>query len=495
MATTIDNRAKNQIKSHIESQPEQTELATRLGELARPGKLLVSFGQPIPAINPLDFFANGRRLTGTAFYWARPADGFFMVGAGTAITLRGIGPNRFEQIATTWRELAQDYATITEPGVGPSLMGGFAFDPSQTNHNPLWREFGDGAMTLPQFQLTQTLSGHYLTCNLVLPENFWRLPKQQRSFLFEHYAENIARLQTMLLRPYTQPFTDTAVSNQAEYQDVLPAEQWQAIVKKATEEIKRLKFQKTVLAREVIATFEQPLDLVPTLQGLQNAFPTAFIFAVAHHNKCFLGATPERLVELRNQRVLTTALAGSAPRSQQSEKDARIGQELLNSPKNQGEHAIVVQMLAEKLAPLCQTLNVPSEPRLLKLANVQHLYTPIEGQLRGEAGLLDLVANLHPTPALGGYPRKEALDFIRDNEQMDRGWYAAPVGWLDARNEGEFAVAIRSALIDHNQAHLFAGCGIVADSDPASEYQESRIKLRAVANNLVANSRQLIANK
>lgn len=487
MATVIEKQIQKRIKSHIESQPEQAELVTRLGKLAQPGSFLISFSQAIAAINPLDFFANGRRLTGTAFYWARPADNFFMVGAGAAITLHGHGSTRFEEIATAWRNLARDYTAATELGVGPTLMGGFAFDTTQPNHNPLWGEFGDGSMTLPQFQLTRTSSSCYLTCNLVLPENFWILPKPQRTFLLEHYAENIARLQTMLLRPYTQSLTEATSISEAEYREVLPASQWQAIVQQATDAIKQQKFQKTVLAREVVATFKQPLELMQTLARLQTNFPTAFIFAVAHRNKCFLGATPERLVELRSNRVLTTALAGSAPRSSQPNEDERIGAELLHSPKNRGEHEIVVRMLSEKLAPMCDRLTVPSAPQLLKLANVQHLFTPIQGQLRGEAGLLELVASLHPTPALGGYPRKEALDFIRDNEQLDRGWYAAPVGWLDARNEGEFAVAIRSALIDDNQAHLFAGCGIVADSDPASEYQESCVKLCAIANNLVAN--------
>ncbi len=463
---------------------KQTGLAHQLSGLARHRGRLVSFTQPLPTLDPLTFFANARRLTGTASYWARPADGFVLVGAGAAITLRGEGPERFEQIAEAWRNLTQSYVTgfdaLQSWGVGPLLMGGFAFDPTQQPKNPHWQSFGDGSMTLPQFLLTQTANQTFLTCNLVLPTSFDSLTHSARAALFEQYAENIALLRTALTKPASAPLARQPKAAQLNFEDVLPASEWQEIVGHATQNIKAGNFQKAVLAREVIATFERPIEVETTMRQLQQNFPTATIFAMAQREKCFLGATPERLVQLCNGQVRTVALAGSAPRSQQAAEDDRLGQELLDNPKNRGEHAVVVETIAAQLENLCGPLDVPAAPRLLKLANVQHLYTPIRGQLQSEAGLLELVAKLHPTPAMGGYPRQEALDFIRQNEQLDRGWYAAPVGWLNVRGEGDFAVAIRSALVENKQARLFAGCGIVADSDPASEYQESRFKLEAI---------------
>jgi len=463
---------------------KQTGLAHQLSELARRGGRLVSFTQPLPTLDPLTFFNNARRLTGTASYWARPADGFVLVGAGAAITLRGEGSERFKQIAEAWRNLTHQYIagsdTLQSWGVGPLLMGGFAFDPTQQPKNPHWQSFGDGSMTLPQFLLTQTASQTFLTYNLVLPTSFDSVHEATRAILFEQYAENIALLRTALTKPASTPLASQPKAAQPNFQDVLPASEWQAMVGRATQNIKAGNFQKAVLAREVVATFERPIEVETTLRQLEQNFPTATIFAIAEREKCFLGATPERLVELCNGQVRTVALAGSAPRSQQPAEDERIGQELLDSPKNRGEHAVVVETIASQLENLCGPLDIPSAPRLLKLANVQHLYTPIAGQLRSEAGLLELVAKLHPTPAMGGYPRQEALDFIRQNEKLDRGWYAAPVGWLNARGEGDFAVAIRSALVEDKQSRLFAGCGIVADSDPANEYQESRIKLEAI---------------
>ena len=174
----------------------------------------------------------------------------------------------------------------------------------------------------------------------------------------------------------------------------------------------------------------------------------------------------------------TAALAGSAPRGATPEEDARLGQGLLASAKDRGEHAIVVRALTDGLEGICDELTMPAEPALLSVANIHHLHTPVSGRLGPGKTLLDAVERLHPTPAVGGWPRAAALRFIREQEGLDRGWYAAPLGWLDRHGAGEFAVGLRSALLEGSTAALFAGCGIVGDSDPAEEYAESRLKLR-----------------
>jgi isochorismate synthase len=465
----------------------QTQLALQLSQLVQTGSRLLSYSQVVENIEPLSFFANGRHLTGTAFYWARPADNFVLVGVGAALTLRGTGATRFEQVAVAWRDLIQNFQSNSELqkwGVGPMLMGGFAFDPLQQPKHPQWQAFGDGTMILPQFQLAQLEGQTFLTCNYVLPTNYANLSTDEQQLLLEEYAENSLRLKLALSKPVK--LTEQEAPTPPKLEDILPTNVWQQIVQKATRTIKTGQFEKTVLAREVVAHFEHSLELELILQRLQNKFPAATIFAMSQREQCFLGATPERLVQLNKGWVITAALAGSAPRHANPVEDARIGQTLLHSAKNLGEHAIVAKTITAQLEPICDPLNVPAAPQLLQLANVQHLYTPIEGRLRGEAGLLELVNTLHPTPALGGYPRQEALEFIRQNEQLDRGWYAAPVGWLNTRNEGEFVGAIRSALVSAKEAHLFAGCGIVSDSDPTSEYQESKVKLKAVASAICA---------
>jgi menaquinone-specific isochorismate synthase len=178
------------------------------------------------------------------------------------------------------------------------------------------------------------------------------------------------------------------------------------------------------------------------------------------------------------------ALAGSAPRGVTDEEDQRFGAELLHSAKNQGEHQFVVTTIRDALSSLCSRVWVAHAPRLLKLKNIQHLETPIMGNLLPGHSILETIENLHPTPAVGGYPRTPALAALREDEQLDRGWYAGPIGWIGTGGNGEFAVALRSGLVEGNQATLFAGCGIVADSDPESEYQESCLKLQVMLRGL-----------
>ena len=194
----------------------------------------------------------------------------------------------------------------------------------------------------------------------------------------------------------------------------------------------------------------------------------------------FVGATPERLVFAQDGQVHTMALAGSAPRGASEQEDRQLGMELLSSEKNQREHAIVVNMVRNALENLCSHVQVADTSRLLKLQNIQHLQTSITGELLPGHNILEALHDLHPTPAVGGFPREAALAEIRENEQLDRGWFAGPIGWIDKDGHGEFAVALRSGLIDGKKATLFAGCGIVADSDPDNEYTESCLKLRVM---------------
>ena len=172
------------------------------------------------------------------------------------------------------------------------------------------------------------------------------------------------------------------------------------------------------------------------------------------------------------------ALAGSAPRGGTPEADERLGEELLASPKNREEHQVVVEAVRAALAPLTVHLEVAPEPRLLKLPTIQHLFTPVRGRLAPGATLLDVVARMHPTPAVGGSPKEAALALIRRLEGWDRGWYAGPIGWLDGAGNGAFAVALRSGLLRGGQAALFAGCGIMGASQPEEEYREWQVKLR-----------------
>src|SRR5258708_786014 len=265
--------------------------------------------------------------------------------------------------------------------------------------------------------------------------------------------------------------------------EVRAASEWMEMVDSMVEMISQGGLEKVVLAREIQVILDDSpgvIDISTTLQRLRESYPTASVFAIQRGERFFVGATPERLVQARNGQIHTMALAGSARRGETEEEDTQIGTELLQSGKNNREHAIVVAMMREALKKHCTHVHISVAPQLLKLKNVQHLKTPITGELIPGRCMLDILADLHPTPAVGGFPRHAALEAIRNTEKLDRGWYAGPLGWIGASGHGEFAVALRSGLIDGNKATLFAGCGIVSNSDPQDEYAESCLKFQVM---------------
>jgi isochorismate synthase len=215
------------------------------------------------------------------------------------------------------------------------------------------------------------------------------------------------------------------------------------------------------------------------LRRLGQRYPECTVFAVSSgEDATFLGATPETLVGLSGREVRADCLAGSAARGATPEEDDAIGRALLADDKERREHAIVARSLRDSLSPLCQDISLPDTPALRRFANVQHLHTPVAATTRGRRHILELVQRLHPSAATAGLPREASLRLVRQHEPFSRGWYAGPIGWIDAEGGGEFAVALRSALLRDNVASLYAGCGIVPGSDPAREYAESQLKLQ-----------------
>ncbi len=351
---------------------------------------------------------------------------------------------------------------------GPVLLGGFAFEPDGAR-SAAWAGFPAGLMVVPRFLFAGTAEGGRLVISVLVGAE--SDPDAEAATLLDERAA--------LLAP-VKPGTPAAGAPAIRVRDVLPGPTWESSVADAAAAIRAGALDKVVLAREVEIGAEGPFDLAATLRRLAAGYPDCYLFAVARGPRCFLGASPERLVRLADGAVRATCLAGSTRRSADPDEDARLGAALLASTKNQREHALVVRTLAGALGPLCADLQVAAAPTLLRLRNVQHLYTPIRGRLHNGTTLLELVARLHPTPAVGGYPQAAALAYIGAHEQLDRGWYAAPVGWVDSAGAGEFAVAIRSALLDGAEARAFGGCGIMGDSEPESEYAESQVKLRAI---------------
>jgi menaquinone-specific isochorismate synthase len=245
--------------------------------------------------------------------------------------------------------------------------------------------------------------------------------------------------------------------------------------------------EKVVLARKTKVSFSDEVTSDFVLDNLWKQQPDSFIFSFEQEGSCFIGATPERLVKKDGEEILSTCLAGSIARGKDLEEDEQLGRELLEDEKNRYEHQLVVDSIRQALSDDCKRLSIPDEPQLMKLKDIQHLYTPVKGTAPAGLSILTLVEKLHPTPALGGVPRKEAMQVIREEEQMDRGLYAGPVGWMGAYGNGEYAVALRSGLLKGDHAFIYAGCGIVAPSDPDSEFKETQMKFRPMQRALGGN--------
>lgn len=264
--------------------------------------------------------------------------------------------------------------------------------------------------------------------------------------------------------------------------------EWNSRVEAAQGAMSTGALSKVVLARAArLEPSEQTqFDPLASALALRARQPRCTTFAIHRTGgQSFVGATPEVLVSVRDRSLETVAMAGTRPHNAAKPTDASLVSALLSSEKDRHEHQLVIHAIQGALESVTSTLNVDPEPTVVRLPDVLHLRTAITGELRNGAGVLDLVERLHPTPAVGGLPRKPALDWLERNEGLDRGWYAGPIGWMSRGGDGTFVVAIRSALVDANTADAYAGCGLVDRSDAATEWEECSSKLQAVQMGLV----------
>jgi isochorismate synthase len=258
-------------------------------------------------------------------------------------------------------------------------------------------------------------------------------------------------------------------------------EAWEESVERVLARIAAGDVEKVVLARQVEGHAERPIQPEPALRRLAERFPAATIFGFTRGDTFFLGASPERLVAMDGGSVSVDCLAGSIARGSNSAADDTLAAQLLGDGKEKHEHEVVVRAIREALAPVVASIEALPEPAIRQTATVQHLFTPVRAQARDGVGILNLVEKLHPTPAVGGYPRDKALRQLAAEEGFDRGWYAGPVGWLDGAGAGDFAVAIRSGLVRGTEVTLYGGSGIVVGSDPRREFEETRLKLQTMS--------------
>ncbi len=449
--------------------------APLLARLGTPeGPILVSLSVPVAAVDPVVLYAAARPL-GAALL-LQPAAGISLVGVGEAWSARQSHAARFGIISLAWRQLLERALIDTGDaprGTGPMLLGGFGFD-EQPPASAVWEGFEASCLTLPALLQSTTPEGAWLTASMVVEPG--GVPAATMALAL---AETWSHLSGLPAVPAGPPRARLQLVAEA------PDEAgWRASVARLAGAVGRGRLDKAVLSRQVSVRADAAIDTGAVLRRLQVAAPASTLFAFARGPRTFLGATPERLVELRGRELRTVAMAGSAPRASDPEADAALAAALLASDKEREEHAVVVTMLRDALGPVTDELDIPAAPEVERYEHVQHLVTRVSGRLGADSDVLALVERLHPTPAVGGAPRDLALELIAEEEVHERGWYTGPVGWVDRHGDGEFVVALRSGVIEGDQATLFAGCGIVADSDPAREWAESATKLLALGSAL-----------
>lgn len=444
--------------------------ATRPHDPREPGRLL-SYSRPIRPVDLLQFL---RHAPGTPrLFWQSARSRLAFAGYGTAADLIAEGTHRFATVQRDLHRLFAD-AVIDNQGdadVKPRVFGGFAF---RGDFSPagVWSAFPAAYFTLPRVQITQVDGETWLTLNQVLADADQMV--NSRALLREEFDDISAQLALLPTEPLT-----AAVNAALTIDYPLSQADWHTQITRAVHRIRAGELEKVVLSRTCDVQFERAFDPTTALTRLGAKYPDTFRFMLEPlPGHTFFGATPELLGQVEGDALTTAALAGSIRRGQTGAEDRALADELFHNPKERHEHQVVVDALRHYLQPLTTRLDVAAPPDILRLSNIQHLYTPISGRLRADHNLLDVVETLHPTPALGGHPQREALDAIRQIEQVSRGWYASPVGWLDADGDGMFAVAIRSAVAVGRQARLYAGAGIVADSDPDREWAETGLKFK-----------------
>jgi menaquinone-specific isochorismate synthase len=285
-------------------------------------------------------------------------------------------------------------------------------------------------------------------------------------------SKDIEKIKAEIYAPKEVPHSPVNVS----WSDgTISTTQWQESVKKAVERINKKELDKVVLARDIHAHSDQDIDPRYLLKNLSNSYPECWSFSVDG----LVGATPELLIRRSGDAVLSRVLAGTIRRDE-SATDSELATTLLTSGKDLEEHEFAVSSVATSLALHCTDMNVPTNPRVLRLSNVAHLATDISGTLVDSAPALVLAGSLHPTAAICGTPTGRAKSLIQELEQMNRNRYTGPVGWINAKGDGELGIALRCAEINGNSARLFAGCGIVSESNPEDELAESNAKFIAM---------------
>lgn len=415
------------------------------------------------------------------FYFENRDKSHAIAAFDTAISQEMRGSQRFLEaqhfIQNCFQRLLSNYPTVQAvqpPWITPCFFSSFTFfDHNSTLDSP----FPPASLFLPRWQVVRWQNASFAIVN-------WVIDHTSRIGEITQIIWN--QFQRLQLAQYDAFYLTEDPRSRLNRWEITDTHDFQAAVVSALQSIQKQDYKKLVLAHAIDVSSNLPFQWGRSLHHLRQLHPDCCVFSIGNgKGQSFIGASPERLLSIRNRKLITDALAGSASRGRTVTDDAKLAQALLNSEKERREHQLVVEFIAQQLTELGLRPHHAAVPTLLQLSNIQHLHTPIQAPLPAHLHPLQILAALHPTPAVAGMPRQTACEQILHYEKFDRSLYAAPLGWVDAHGNAEFIVGIRSALLNGNQARLYAGAGIVAGSDPDREFAEVKLKLQALLRGLI----------
>ena len=433
---------------------------------------LVSFALNYPASNLENKFDFLLKLHERSFYFEKPDENFLIFGMDEALNITENGEKRFsvtDKKIREWKEKFHSNWAQFNGIVFPLFLGSIKFAVEHADND--WSDFNDSTWFVPEVLLFKTKEQRFLLFNFVYSSEF---PK---SIIINKFTSKLEKLFNNNFQPKEKPASKILHSLGSSPKD---KKKWKNLVVEALEKISEKEVNKIVLSRRVDLLLTEEPDFYTILKRLRKDYGDTYLFINHHGKSSFFGATPERLAKFTEGKIEIDALAGSAPRGKNDTEDLIIENNLLSDKKNLNEHNFVIDHIRSSITNFTKDFTILPNNKIRKLANIQHLWTKISAKLNDNSSMMLLLKELFPTPAVCGIPKDTALQLIKKLEGYKRGLYSGTVGWFNFNNEGEFVIGIRSALSLNNKLIAFAGCGIVENSDPELEYQETELKLKTI---------------
>ncbi|MFW6348734.1 MAG: isochorismate synthase [Cyclonatronaceae bacterium] len=480
--TEFLTNARNGKKTQLPYQLPDTvgfeeKAAAALAKARKDGRnTILSISIPYSNVDPLAVLEMLGKQGQLQYYWEHPEDKTAIAAGETLHQLSTSGPNRFENMSAlieNEKQYIYECSGIRHSLAGVHFLGGFSF--SDDDCNPDWQAFGGSTFVVPRWTFVRDGELCMLTINAEANKN------ESVESLRKLLKKRIQRVSEILVDSTSEALERSRRRSGATARIVEEPEslqRWVQNIEAAKSLILSGELKKIVLSRRIRLDMKGEQQPTRVLNQLRHEYPSCYTFMMRPKGStAFVGSTPERLLSIRSNYILTEGLAGSISRGKSATEDSILEKNLLASKKDLEEHRLVVDAIKKRLLQFSTQVKHAARPGVKKITNVQHLYTPISAWMEHDYNPFTILKSLHPTPAVGGVPVERAISHIPKLELYERGWYAAPFGWLNSKGRGEFVVAIRSGLIKDEEALFYAGCGIVQDSDPKAEWEETKLKL------------------